>query len=218
MTLRLYSYWRSSSSWRVRIGLHWKGLAFEYRPVDLVAGEQHQEAHRARNPSGQIPVLEVEEEEGVLRLAQSMAILEWLEERFPSPPLLPADSEGRARVRRLAEHVNSSIQPYQNATVLAWIRERLPGKEREWAAHWIAAGLSALEAEARAGAGRFSHGDQITLADVYLVPQLFGARRFGVEMERFPTLLRVEAACRDVEAFRRSEPEAQPDAHPPGRR
>lgn len=218
MTLRLYSFWRSSSSWRVRIGLHWKGLPFEYRAVDLIAGEQHQAVHRARNPAGHVPVLEVDEGEGVLRLAQSMAILEWLEERFPSPPLLPADSEGRARVRRLAEQVNSSIQPYQNAVVLAWIRERLPGREREWAAHWIGEGLSALEAEARTGAGRFCHGDAVTLADVYLVPQLFGARRFGVELERFPTLLRVEAACREIEAFRRSEPEAQPDAQPAGRR
>jgi maleylpyruvate isomerase len=167
---------------------------------------------------GHVPLLEVEEGGRTLYLAQSMAILEWLEERVASPPLLPADPDGRARVRRLAEHVNSSIQPFQNAVTLAWIRERLPGQEREWAAHWVARGLGALEAEAARGAGRFSHGDAVTLADLYLVPQLHGGRRFGVDLSRFPGLLAIEAACRDIEAFRKSEPDVQPDAQPPGSR
>ena len=218
MTYRLHGYWRSSSTWRVRIGLHWKGIPFEHRPVNLLAGEQRREEHLARSPMGHVPLLEVEEGGRTLHLAQSMAILEWLEERVPSPPLLPADPDGRARVRRLAEHVNSSIQPFQNAVTLAWIRERLPGQEREWAAHWIARGLAALEAEASRGVGRFSHGDAVTLADLYLVPQLHGGRRFGVDLSAFPGLLAIEAACRDIEAFRRSEPEAQPDAPPPGTR
>lgn len=218
MTLHLRGYWRSSSTWRVRIGLHWKGLRFQHRVVNLLAGEQQREEHLAVSPMGHVPVLEVEEGGRTLHLAQSMAILEWLEERFPSPPLLPADAEGRARVRRLAEHVNSSIQPFQNALTLAWIRENLPGREKAWAAHWVGRGLAALEAEAAQGAGRFSHGDAVTLADLYLVPQLFGGRRFGVDLSRFPRLLAIEAACRQVEAFRRSEPEAQPDAPPPGSR
>jgi maleylpyruvate isomerase len=216
--LRLFSYWRSSSSWRVRLGLHWKGLPFEYRAVNLLEGVQFGPEHRGRNPMSQVPVLEVEEGGRTLRLAQSMAILEWLDERHPAPPLLPPDPEGRARVRMLAEHVNAGIQPYQNAVVLAWIRERVPGGEREWASHWIGRGLEALEAAVRDGAGRFCHGDAPTLADLYLVPQLFGARRFGVDLSRFPTLLRVEEACRALDAFARSEPDRQPDAPPPGER
>jgi len=216
--LRLFSYWRSSSSWRVRIGLHWKGLPFEYRAVDLLEGAQFGPEHRGRNPMSQVPVLEVEEGGRTLRLAQSMAILEWLDERHPASPLLPPDPEGRARVRTLAENVNSGIQPYQNAAVLKWIHERVPGGEREWAAHWIGRGLEALEAAVRDGAGRFCHGDAPTLADLYLVPQLFGARRFGVDLSRFPTLLRVEEACRALDAFARSEPDRQPDAPPPGER
>jgi maleylpyruvate isomerase len=118
----------------------------------------------------------------------------------------------------LAEHVNSGIQPYQNAVVLKWIGEHVPGGDRAWAAHWIGRGLEALEAVVRDGAGRFCHGDAPTLADLYLVPQLFGARRFGVDLSRFPTLLRVEEACRGLEAFARSEPGCQPDAPAPGGR
>lgn len=215
-SVRLHGYWRSSSTWRVRIGLHWKGIPFQHRIVNLLAGEQRREEHLEVSPMGHVPLLEVEEGGRTLHLAQSMAILEWLEERVPSPPLLPADAEGRARVRRLAEHVNSSIQPYQNALTLAWIREHLPGREKEWAAHFLSRGLAALETEAARGAGRFSHGDAVTLADLYLVPQLYGGRRFGVDLSRFPRLLAIEAACQELPAFRLAAPEAQPDApaHP----
>ncbi len=216
MTLRLYSYWRSTSSWRVRIGLHLKGLAFEYRTVDLAAaGEQFGEAHRRRNPMAQVPVLEVEEGGRVLEIAQSMAILEYLDERFPSPPLLPPDTEGRARVRMLAEHVNSGIQPFQNASTQRWIREHIPGGDKLWAAHWIGNGLAALERAVQDGrppGSAFCHGDRPTIADLYLVPQLSGARRFHVDVSPFPTLLAVEAACREIAAFARSEPDRQPDA------
>jgi maleylpyruvate isomerase len=141
-----------------------------------------------------------------------MAILEFLEERFPSPALLPGDAYDRARVRALAEHVNSGIQPFQNQAPQKWLRARVEGLEKEWVKHWIATGLAGLEEAVRQGAGRFSHGDAVTLADAYLVPQLYGARRFGVDLERYPTLVRIEAACREVEAFRRAEPAAQPDA------
>ncbi len=215
-TARLHGYWRSSSTWRVRIGLHWKEIPFETRAVNLLAGEQRREEHLSVSPMGHVPLLEVSEGGRTIHLAQSMAILEWLEERVPSPPLLPADPEGRARVRRLAEHVNSSIQPFQNAITLDWIHRHLPGREKEWAAHWVGLGLGALEVEASRGAGRFSHGDALTLADLYLVPQLTSGRRFGVDLSRFPRLLAIEAACRGLEAFRLSEPEAQPDAPPPG--
>src|SRR6266545_7724974 len=131
MTLRLYTFWRSSSSWRVRIGLALKGLGHELRPVNLAAGEQFEEAHRSRSPLFHVPVLEVEEDGRTLRLVQSMAILEWLDERFPDPPLLPADVDGRARVRALAEHVNSGTQPLQNSMVLKMLREKIPGWDRE---------------------------------------------------------------------------------------
>ncbi len=215
--LALYSYWRSSSSWRVRIGLALKGLPHEYRAVDLRAGAQFSPEHRARNPSGQVPVLEVEEDGRTRHLAQSMAILEWLDERFPTPPLLPREPYARARVRALAEHVNSSIQPFQNHSPLQWLKARQAGLDEAWVRHWIGIGLDALELAVRDGAGRYCHGDTVSLADVYLVPQLFGARRYGVDTAGWPTLLRIEAACHELAAFRRAEPGAQPDA-PPGER
>ena len=120
-------------------------------------------------------------------------------------------------MRALVEHVNSGIQPFQNASPLRWLRERGPGLDEAWAREWLTRGMAGLEGAVREGAGRFSHGDALTLADLFLVPQLHGARRFGVVLDGCPTLLRVEAACRDLDAFRRAEPGAQPDA-PPGER
>jgi maleylpyruvate isomerase len=218
MTLRLYSYWRSSSAWRVRIGLALKGLPHELVAVDLLAQEQFGEAHRARNPMAQVPVLEVEDGGRTLRLPQSMAILEWLDERFPDPPLLPADLDGRARVRALAEHVNSGIQPMQNAIVLRMLREKVPGWDREWARTFIARGLDALERAVADGAGRFCHGDAPGLADCYLVPQLGNARRFEVDLAPYPRLRRIEEACMALEPFRVAHPDHQPDAPSPDRR
>jgi len=211
MKLTLYSYWRSSSAWRVRIGLHHKGLPFRYQAVNLLAGEQFQEAHQARNPMGHVPVLEVEEDGRQARLTQSVAILEWLEERFPNQPLLPEDLGARARVRAIAEHVNSSIQPYQNSKVLKWMKERAAPSE-DWVARFVGDGMAHLEEAVRPGAGRYCQGDAVTLADLYVVPQLYGARRLGLDVARFPTLLRVEEACRGLEAFAKSEPSRQPDA------
>ncbi len=218
MRLRLYSYWRSSSSWRVRIGLGLKGVPFEIVPVNLLAGEQHEAAHRARNPTGQVPVLQVEEDGQVRHLVQSLAILEWLEERLPAPPLLPPDLPGRARVRALAEHVNSGIQPLQNAVVLKRVGELVPGGARDWAAEWNRRGLDALEVAVRSGAGRFCHGDAPGLADLYLVPQLHSARRFGVDLAPYPTLRRIDEACAALAAFQTAHPDRQPDAPPPERR
>lgn len=219
MTLRLYTFWRSSSSWRVRIGLALKGLGHELRPVNLAAGEQFEEAHRSRSPLFHVPVLEVEEDGRTLRLVQSMAILEWLDERFPDPPLLPADVDGRARVRALAEHVNSGIQPLQNAIVLKMLREKIVGWDREWARLHIARGLEGLERAVNDGrAGRFCHGDAPGLADCYLVPQLYNARRYGVDVAPFPTLRRIEEACNTLAPFQSAHPDRQPDAPPRDRR
>jgi maleylpyruvate isomerase len=212
--LALYSYWRSSCSWRVRIGLHLKGQPFEYRAVNLLKMEHTGEAHRSRNPTTQVPVLEVEEEGRRRFLTQSMAILEWLDERFRDPPLLPADALGRARVRALAENVNAGIQPFQNSAPQKWLAGKREGLEKEYVRHFLEVGMKALEEATRDGAGRFSHGDAPTLADVFLVPQMAGARRHGVDVSALPTLLRVEAACAELEAFRRAAPEAQPDAPP----
>jgi maleylpyruvate isomerase len=219
MTIRLYGYWRSSSTWRVRIGLGLKGLAWERVIVNLLAGDHWSEAHRARSPLNQVPVLEVEEDGRTLLLVQSMAILEWLDERYPDPPLLPPDLAGRARVRALAEHVNSGIQPLQNSLPLKLLKEKLPGYEREWAQLHIATGLGALErAVGDGGAGRFCHGDAPGLADCYLVPQLGNARRFAVDLAPYPRLRRIEEACMALEPFRAAHPDRQPDAPPPERR
>ena len=217
MTLTLYSYWRSSSAWRVRIALELKGLAWQYAAVNLLEGEQWSAEQKARNPTHQVPVLEVLEGARPLRrLVQSMAIIEWLDEVHPSPPLLPPTADGRARVRALAEHVNSGIQPMQNAIVLKLLREKVPGWDQEWARNAIGGGLTALEtAVGDGGAGRFCHGDAPGLADCYLVPQLYNARRFGVETAGFPTLLRVEAACAALPAFQAAHPDRQPDAPAP---
>ena len=218
MTLRLYGYWRSSSAWRVRIALALKGIPYEYAALNLVDQEQFREEHRARNPMGQVPVLEVLDGARVLRLVQSMAIIEWLEERFPDPPLLPPDLDGRARVRGLAELVNSGIQPLQNAIVLRTLREKVPGWDREWAQKWMARGLDALERAVADGAGRFCHGDAPGLADCYLVPQLGNARRYAVDLAPYPTLRRIDEACAALAPFQAARPDRQPDAPPPERR
>ncbi|MBK9516697.1 MAG: maleylacetoacetate isomerase [Anaeromyxobacter sp.] len=215
MTLRLYGYWRSSSAWRVRLGLALKGLPYQSVAVNLLAGEQDAPDHVARSPLHHVPVLEVLDGATPLRLVQSMAILEWLEEVHPAPPLLPGDPAGRARVRALAEHVNSGIQPYQNTAALTWLRERHPGTELAWVRHWIGRGLAGLEASVGERAGAFCHGDAPGLADCYLVPQLYAARRFQVDLAPFPRLRAVEAACAALPALQAAHPDRQPDAPPP---
>jgi maleylpyruvate isomerase len=210
--MRLFGYWRSSATWRVRCALQLKGLAYEVVPVHLVrdGGEQRGDAHRARNPMAQVPVLELDD--GAL-LTQSVAILEYLDEVHPSPPLLPADPVGRAHTRALVEVVNSGIQPLQNLSVLAAVRA-LGGDADAWAAQAIATGLRALEALAAPRAGRFLVGDAPTLADCVLVPQLYNARRFGVSLDEVPTLRRAEASAEALPAFQAAHPSVQPDAVP----
>jgi maleylpyruvate isomerase len=214
--LVLHNYWRSSASWRVRIGLELKGLAYTYAPVHLVrgGGEQLQDAYRALNPMAQVPTLEVREEGRTHLLSQSMAILEFLEERHPTPALLPADPFERATVRQLAELMNSGIQPLHNLAVVNHVAEALHGDKQAWAGKWIARGLEALEAKAKQTAGRQLFGDQLTFADVCLIPQLYAARRFGVDPGGYPTLARVEATCAALPAFQRAHADAQPDAQP----
>jgi len=216
--MRLSSYWRSSSAWRVRIGLELKGIAHELVLVHLLrgGGEQNQPDFGHKNPMGQVPVLEVDGPNGVFRLTQSMAILEYLDEVVPEPPLLPANPELRARVRELAEIVNSGIQPLQNLRFLREVKA-LGADPFPATRAYITTGLAALERHAVESAGRYLVGDSVTLADVYLVPQLYTARRFGVELEPYPTLLRVETACEALPAFQRAHANAQPDFDPQAR-
>lgn len=209
----LYDYWRSSSAWRVRIALHFKGIAFERRVVNLSpnAGEQHTPEFRALNPSGQVPVLIPEE--GARPIAQSMAILAYLEERFPAPPLLPPldDPWRRARARQLAEIVNSGIQPFQNLAVLTRLKE-LGVDATAWARECNARGLAALETASQETEGTFLVGDAPSIADIYLIPQLYSARRWSVDLAPYPTLLRVEATCASLPAFAAAHADVQTDA------
>jgi len=218
MNLLLRSYWRSSCSWRVRIGLGLKGLAYEYRAVNLLSGDQDRPDHRARSPFGHVPVLEIEEGGRTLVLIESVAILEYLDERFRDPPFLPSDLEGRARVRALAEHVNSAIQPMQNTSCRKFLETRQHGLGLDFARHWNQLGLAALETALQDGkAGRFCHGDAPGLADLYLVPQLNAARRLEVDLAPYPTLLRIEEACSALPAFQAAHASRQPDAPPEAR-
>ena len=212
--MKLYNYWRSSASWRVRIALHHKGQAFEYVPVQIVERQQNEAAFAEKNPMQQVPTLELDDGGTTLYLAQSIAILEYLEERFPTPALLPNSRAARARVRQLAECVNAGIQPFQNLPVLGYIKETLGGDSTAFARRWNARGLEAIEVIAKASAGRFLVGDAPSIADVCLIPQLYSARRFGVELASYPTLLRIEASCTELPSFAAAHPDRQPDAPP----
>jgi maleylpyruvate isomerase len=219
--VKLYTYWRSSSAWRVRIALHWKGVPHEVEAVPLAGpgARQHSSEFRALNPSGQVPVLVLDEKgpDGRPRwITQSMAILEYLEERHPSPPLLPAQPWLRARARQLAEMVNSGIQPHQNLATTQHL-EAVGGDPDAWRQHFISTGLAALERAALETAGAFLVGDAPSFADLYLVPQLYNARRYAIDLGPYPTLVRVDAASAALPAFQAAHPDAQPDAPAPVR-
>jgi maleylpyruvate isomerase len=213
--MKLYSYWRSSCAYRVRIVLNLKGLTYETLPVNIApsVSEQTSDAYGAINPMRQVPTLEWEEAGTTVRLTQTVAIVEYLDERFPAPPLLPQASLARARVREAVEIVNAGIQPLQNTIVLTEMR-RLDGESGalRWAMRVMMQGLIALEHRARVHAGRFLVGDAVSLADAYLIPQLYNARRFGVDVLQYPRLLDVEAQTLSLDSFARARPEAQTDA------
>ena len=211
----LHTYWRSSAAYRVRIGLNLKGLSWEPQPVHLVrdGGEQHHDGYLALNPQQLVPTLL---HRGQV-LTQSMAILEYLDELFPAKPLLPADPAGRARVRGLAQLVSCDIHPLNNLRVMQYLERQLqvPVDARtQWTLHWMAEGLAAMESllAASTANGTFCHGDQPGLADACLIPQLYNAHRFGLELTPYPTLRRIEAACLGLEAFDAARPENQTDA------
>ena len=216
--LRLYSYWRSSAAYRVRIGLNLKGLRYETVPVHLVrdGGEQHQAEYAALNPQQLVPTLT----HGVRVIRQSLAILEYLDEAWPSPRLLPMTARDRARVRSLAQLVAADIHPLNNLRVMRYFEQTwsVPQSERdEWTKHWIVEGFDAMEALLAndAATGTYCHGQTPGLADCCLVPQVFNARRFGVDMAAFPTIARIDQACLELPAFADARPEKQPDAQAP---
>jgi len=218
VSLTLYAYWRSSASWRVRIGLQLKDVPHQIVPVHLVrdGGEHRMDAHTARNPLQQVPVLEVsggEDGGPPLRLTQSLAILTWLDAVYPEPALWPADPVARAHAVELAEIVNAGIQPLQNLSLLQTM-ERLGADKIAWGREVIDKGLRAMASRASGVAGRFMVGDEVSIADVCLVPQLYNARRFGVDLSDMPLLTRVEAACEALPAFAAAHPDRQPDAAP----
>ncbi len=212
MKLRLHNYWRSSASHRVRIGLGLKQLPYEYVVVNILHKEQHAEAYRARNPMAQVPTLEVTEDDGTVRaIAQSLPILEYLDERFGERPIMPKDLFLRARARELAEIVNSGIQPHQNLTTTKAVKA-FGGDEVVWPKSFIADGLIAFERVANETAGQFCIGDVPTIADCCLVPQLASARRFGVDIAKHALLLGIEERCLALPAFQKAAPDQQPDA------
>jgi maleylpyruvate isomerase len=212
MKLVLHSYWRSSASHRVRIGLGLKQLPYDYVAVDIAKGEQLTDAYRARNPIAQVPTLEVTEDDGErLTLTQSLPILEYLDERWPDPPILPDDPLLRARARALAEIVNAGIQPFQNLATLRRLKA-LGGNEEAWMRPVLSDGLAAFGKIVAEVGGTFCVGDSPTIADCCLVPQLAGARRFHIDLEPHDRLLAIEARCLALPAFADAMPHHQPDA------
>lgn len=219
MPFTLYSYWRSSAAYRVRIALNLKGLDYAIRPVHLVqdGGQQHSDSYRALNPQQLVPTLL----DGERVIRQSLAIIEYLDDAYPdTQPLLPPDLRERARVRGIALAIACDIHPLGNLRVLQYLKAELDITDQQkaaWSAHWIKVGFDALET-LLAGSpevGRFCSGDEPTLADCCLVPQMYNARRFKVALDAYPTLARIDAACNELDAFKRAAPEAQPDAPPP---
>ena len=209
--IRLYTFFRSSAAFRVRIALNLKGLAYEPAFVHLAKGEHRRPEYGALNPQGLIPALV---DEGHL-LTQSLAIIEYLEETRPLPPLLPKDTLGRARVRSLSLLVACEIHPLNNLRTLTHLRKTLGQTEDQvnaWYRHWIADGLAKFEAQVKGSAGKFCHGDTPSMADCCLVPQIFNARRYQNDLAPYPVTMRIFAACMKLEAIDRAHPSKPPDA------
>ncbi|MBT3534999.1 MAG: maleylacetoacetate isomerase [Rhodospirillaceae bacterium] len=211
--MKLYGYWRSSAAYRVRIGLNLKNLEVEEEFVHLQRLEQRGDDYLTLNPQGLVPTLI----DGDVCLSQSLAILEYLDETHPEPPLLPSDPAGRARVRQLAQVVACDIHPIDNLKVLNFLTNEMGVSDEgrlTWYRHWVNQGLEGLEGlvASHPATGRFCHGDQPSLADLCLVPQLYNARRFDVNLDLYPILQSIDAACQSLQAFTKAAPEAQSDA------
>jgi maleylacetoacetate isomerase len=204
----LYDYWRSSAAYRVRIALNLKGIDYESRAIDLRDDQQKSTEYRALNPQGLVPTLEIDGQ----RLTQSLAIINYLDLKYPNQPLLPASAASRAHVVAMAMTVACDIHPLNNLRVLKYLRSQLGVTEEakdEWYRHWVAEGLAALEEMARPEAGAFLFGDSPTIADVCLVPQLYNARRFSVPLTDYPTLRRADETASAHAAFAAAHPDRQ---------
>ena len=211
--MKLYNFWRSGTSHRTRIALELKGLTTEYVAVHLAKEEHLKDAFKAVNPQQLVPALDT----GSEVLIQSPAIIEWLEEKYPTPALLPRDPVRRAQVRALAAIVGCDIHPINNRRILEYLRHTFGTNDdaiNAWCGTWISAGFDAYEALLAADTkrGSFSHGDAPTIADCYLIPQIESARRFKVDLTKWPLIMAVEKACMELEAFQKAAPSQQPDA------
>jgi maleylpyruvate isomerase len=210
--MKLYTYFRSSAAFRVRIALNLKGIGYEAIPIHLTkdGGHQHSPEFRAVNPHGRVPALALDS--GVV-LIQSLAIIDYLDETHPKPPLLPADPVARAKVRAFAHIIACDIHPLNNLIALQYLRRTLKHEQAEidaWYHHWVLQGFEALEV--MIGSGPYAFGSEVTVADICLVPQVFNARRLKVPLDKFPKIVAVEAACLKLAAFDQARPENQPDA------
>lgn len=209
-SLLLYNYFRSSTSYRARIALHWKELEFEYKPVNLLKSEQRSEEYLKMNPLGGVPTLV---HEGRV-IPESFAIIEYLDEVFPQNKLLPVDAYLRARVRQFCEVINSSMHPMGNLKVLKHL-ESLHGydqaKKEQWVGIWAKQGLEALEKIAKEFSGEYSFGDEVTMADTFLIPQLMTCQRFNIDLQPYPVLLKINENCLALEAFKKAHPFIQID-------
>jgi maleylacetoacetate isomerase/maleylpyruvate isomerase len=209
--MELYNYFRSSASYRVRIALALKGLTYDYKAVHIAKNEQFAESYAAVSAARLVPLLR----DGEQIITQSMAIIEYLDETHPEPPLLPRDAAGRARVRALAQDVACEIHPLNNLRVLRYLVNSLKVSEEDkdrWYRHWVETGLEAVERQLAARPTRYCHGDTPTLADCVLVPQIFNAQRFKSRTDHVPQVMRVFDACMRLDAFEKTRPEACPDA------
>ena len=210
--VKLYSYYRSTAAYRIRIALNYKGIDYDYTAVNLLERAQKSDDYLARNPQGLVPALELAD--GNV-LQQSMAILEYLEETHPEPPLLPADALQRARVRSLALHIACDVHPLNNMSVLNYLREDLAANDAQvsaWYAQWVGRAFSALESQLVGTAGPYCTGKEVTMADVLLLPQMYNAHRFEVPVDAYPALLRICDALEELPSFAAAHPDRAPDA------
>lgn len=211
--LILYNYFRSSTSYRVRIALYFKQLEFEYKAVSLIKGEHQESEYKKINPLGGVPTLN----HCGSFLSQSIPIIEYLEEVFPSNPLLPKDPIKRAQIRQISEDINSFMHPLSNLQVQKYLEQKHnynQAQKEEWIQHWSSIGFTSLEKKLSNSAGKYCFGNEITLADVCLVPMVFSAQRFNVKLDAFPQVLKINQNCVEIECFKKAHPYRQPDTPP----